>query len=107
MKKLSYEEYLAFMLLYAAYADLELKREEVDEILESIEKDVFIETRHYFLSLNDAGRLQAIQWQKDEYLKTEYQLKTALKEIRDVLLSDRSFPPIEQFYYNFLARELS
>jgi len=107
MKKLTHEEYLAFILLYAAYADLELKREEVKEILECIDKDIFIEIRKYFLSMNDANRLQVIQWQKGEYLDTEQKRNEALKEIRHVFLSDQNFPAVEQFYFNLLKRELS
>jgi len=107
MKKLTHEEYLAFILLYAAYADLELKREEVKEILECIDKGILIEIRKYFLSMNDANRLQVIQWQKGEYLDTEQKRNEALKEIRHVFLSDQNFPAVEQFYFNLLKRELS
>jgi len=106
-QELSHEEYLAFLLLYAAYADLELNREETEEILDCIDKDVFRETRRYFLSLNDKARLDVILGLKETYLGTKAQVDAALSGIKELFLCDHGMLPVEQFYYNFLEREFN
>lgn len=106
MKKLSHEEYLAFLLLYAAYADLELNRDEVEHILDCIDKEVFIDTKRYFLSLNDKARLDTLLAQKKQYLATQNMVDITLNEIRNLFICDHKMLPIEQFYYNFLKKEL-
>lgn len=106
MKKLSHEEYLAFLLLYAAYADLEISRNEVELILDNIDKEVFVDMRRYFLSLNDKARLDIVLDQKDEYLTTQYQVDVTLEKIKELFKCDSKMLPIEYFYYNFLKRHL-
>ncbi len=106
-QELSREEYLAFLLLYAAYADLELNRIETEEILDCIDKDIFRDTRRYFLSLNDKARLDVILGQKETYLGNKAQVDAALAGIKELFLCDREMLPIEQFYYNFLEREFN
>lgn len=106
MKKITLEQYLAFVLIFAAYADNELKSEELAEILECIEIDVFKEVRAYFLTLSENERVDIIRAYKDEYLGTDEMKEAALKEIRDVLHSDQRFLPMEQGFYNFLKKEI-
>ena len=106
MEKLSHEEYLAFILLYAAYADLEISRDEAERILDCIDRDVFVKTRRYFLELNDKQRLDVILAQKLQYLGTKYLVDITLAEIKNLFMCDHNLLPIEQFYYNFLKKQL-
>ncbi|GAB1404373.1 hypothetical protein MASR1M74_15520 [Lentimicrobium sp.] len=106
MKKLSHEQYLAFLLLYAAYADLELQREEAECILSCIDRDVFVETHQYFLSLSEKDRLGTVMAQKNQYLGNPQMVKITLNEIRKLFICDQKMLPIEQFYYNFLKMQL-
>ena len=106
MEKLSHEEYLAFLLLYAAYADLEMNRDESERILDCIDRDVFIETRRNFLKLNDKQRLDVIMAQKSQYLGTQELVDDTLAEIKNLFMCDHKMLPIEHFYYNFLKKQL-
>jgi len=106
MKKLSHEEYLAFLLLYAAYADLEMNREEAQRILSCIDRDVFLCTHRYFLSLSEKDRMETVLAQKKEYLGTQHQVDITLGEIRNLFMCDHKMLSIEQFYYNFLKKQL-
>ncbi len=106
MEDLSHEEYLAFVLLYAAYADLEISRDEAERILDCIERDVFVKTRRYFLELNDKQRLDVILAQKSQYLGTKYLVDITLAEIKTLFMCDHKLLPIEQFYYSFLKKQL-
>lgn len=106
MEKLSHEEYLAFILLYAAYADLEMNRDEAERILDCIDRDVFVETRRYFLTLNDKQRLDVIMAQKSQYLGTKESVDVTLAEIKNLFMCDHKMLPIEQFYYDFLKKQL-
>lgn len=107
MKKLTYQEYIAFLLLYAAYSDLSLSRNEIDEILGRIPHKEFHDINHYILSLNDIEQINIIEFHKKQYLDTADKVENALQEICKVLLSDDKFGPVQQFYYNFLQKELA
>jgi len=106
MEKLSHEEYLAFILIYAAYADLEMNRDEAERILDCIDREVFVETHRYFLKLNDKQRLDVVLAQKSQYLGTKESVEITLDEIKNLFKCDHKMLPIEQFYYNFLKKQL-
>ena len=106
MEKLTHEEYLAFLLLYAAYADLEMNRDEAERILDCIDKDVFVETRRNFVKLNDKQRLDVILAQKSQYLGTKELVDVTLEEIKKLFMCDHKMLPIEHFYYNLLKVQL-
>lgn len=106
MKKLSYNEYLAFLLIYAAYADQVLVKEEKNKILESSTHNDFVKMKDYFLELNDQQRLDLILENKSIYLPTKEKADQTLLDIKEVFLADHKYPPIEQFYYLFLKKFL-
>lgn len=107
MKELSHEEYLAFLLLYAATADTELNRNEVNRILDCIDSDVFLAIKKYFFSLSNKKRLETILDQKDQYLGNQHQIDLTLNELKNIFLCDNKMLPIEQLCYSFLKKELN
>ena len=104
MDKLSYHEYLAFLLLFAAYADQALDKEETLKILEYNTKDEFIRMKQLILTMNDQQRIDLILEYKQIYLHTNEQIDSVLHEIETVFLSDHRYQPIEKFYYSFLNK---
>lgn len=107
MTKLSYREYLAFLLLYAAYADQSLERDEIRKIQENVQKEEFIRMNQLVKSLNDQQRLDVVLRYKPEYLPGPESLEKVLKDIEAVFTSDRHFQPVEKYYMSFLKKLLS
>lgn len=106
IQRLTYTEYITFLLLYAAYSDLTLSKAEITEIIESMGNEGFGKMKDYILSLNDYEQIQIIETYKKEYLDTPGKVEEALNEICQVLMSEQKFGPVQQFYYNFLQKEL-
>ena len=104
MKKLSYQEYLAFLLLYAAYADQSLDREEILKILDLVKKDDFVRMKELILSMNDQKRIDLALEYRNIYLQNREQIDQALLDIEVVFLADHDFLPIEKFYFSFLNK---
>ena len=106
MDKLSYHEYLAFLLLFAAYADQELDKKEILNILEYNTKDEYIRMKQLILTMNDQQRIDLILEYKKIFLHTKEQIDSVLQEIEEIFLSDNKYQPIEKFYYSFLNKFL-
>ncbi|MCX6285898.1 MAG: hypothetical protein NTY96_02125 [Bacteroidetes bacterium] len=104
MKKLNYHEYLAFLLLFAAYADQSLDKEEIIKILEYNTKDEYIQMKQLILTMNDQQRIDLILEYQKIFLLTNEKIDSALQEIEAVFLSDHKYHPIEKFYYSFLNK---
>ncbi len=106
MRKLTYHEFLAFLLIYAAYADQEFVIEEKETILEKIKHDDFLKMKRYYQTLNDKEQLDVILENKSHYLPTKKQIEKSLNDVKEVFLADHKFLPIEQCYYIFLNKFL-
>lgn len=106
IKTLSYNEYITFLLLYAAYSDLTLSKVEVAEIVNNMGSVELNKMNDFILSLNDYEQIQIIETYKKEYLNSPEKVESALNEICQVLMSEHKFGPVQQFYYNFLMKEL-
>lgn len=107
IKILTYEQYIAFLLLFAAYSDQKLSHEEITQILNKITQKEFREMNGYFLSLNNYEQLNVIEHHKKEYLDTPEKINQALTDISGVLSSEKKFGPMQQYYYNFLHKKLT
>ena len=104
MKELNYQEYIAFLLMYCAYTDLNISDEEKEKILEHVDEKSYGEIKKYFLSLSDHERIKVIFHKKSLFLDTEEKLNSAIKEMHDIFLCDNKFLHIEKFCFSFIKK---
>lgn len=105
-KKLTYVEYLAFLMLFAAYADQNLSKEEILDIIDHIGKAEYVKMKELILSMNDQQRIDLILEHKKEFLVSADKVDQALADIKEVFLSDQIFTQVEKFHYHFLSNFL-
>lgn len=100
----NYEEFLAFLLLYAAQADLEMSEEEQELIVEKTGKAAFEQAKKELLRLNDYDALQTILSFKDRFFATETQKNDLINDIKSICKSDGKLSGIEQEITLMLAK---
>ena len=105
-EKLTYNEYLAFLMLFAAYADQNLSKEEILRILDHIGKAEYVKMKDLIQSMNDQQRIDLILEHKNEFLISTEKVDQVLADIEDVFLSDQKFSQVEKFHYHFLSNFL-
>jgi hypothetical protein len=101
----TYNEFLAFLLLYAAHADLKVTEEEKEMLLEKISGNDYEHIRRKFMKENDYQRLQTILSCSDFY-KDEASKDQLLKDLRDMFLADEKYTSIEKAVFMGLRRIL-
>jgi uncharacterized tellurite resistance protein B-like protein len=100
----NYEEFLAFLLLYAAQADLEMSEEEQELIIEKTSKTAFEQAKKELLHLNDYDTLQTILSFKDRFFATEVQKNNLINDLKTICQSDGKLSDIEQELMLMLAK---
>lgn len=103
---LTFEQYITFLLLFAAYADDELCREEILRMLETVEKESIVEIRPYFAGLNMVERLEVIKHYKGIYLDTPQKRKLVYNEIVRMMHCDRKMHRQERLLLGIIQNVL-
>jgi hypothetical protein len=98
--------YLAYILLYAANADFEMAKEELDIIRDSVNREDFKRIRKAFDDANDAERLQVLMYYKDAYINVLADSTSIINQIKAIFNSDDSYPAIEKAVFIFLKKLL-
>jgi hypothetical protein len=104
--KYNYNEFVAFLLLYASHADLEFSTEEKSKIMKLLPNDDFENIYNDFKNVNDFQALQIILSYKGVYYPTPEQKEELISKLVVQFFSDGNFDPIEQELLHFLEKLL-
>jgi thiosulfate/3-mercaptopyruvate sulfurtransferase len=102
----SREEFLAFILLHAANADMECTDEERGIILEKISEDHLATVEAEYADLNDYQRLNIIQTYRPLYFKDKAQKAQILVEVEKIFNADGAYDVMEHSTYLMLQKIL-
>ncbi len=98
------KEFLTYLLLYAAHADIFFKEEEKKYILEKVEQQIFDKTLAEFSEDNGYVRIQKIIIY--HHLNQYFSAESLLEECKELFLSDNHFHRLEQFTLSNMKRLL-
>ncbi|UTW62135.1 TerB family tellurite resistance protein [bacterium SCSIO 12741] len=101
-----YEDFLAFTLMFAAYSDLEVHREELRLMKTMVGEGHFEIVEEILGKLNDYDRIQLLTSFKDKFFPTDDQRDKMLEDMKRIFLADGQLNQIEQIYSIYLKRIL-
>ena len=102
----TYNEFLAYLLLYAAHADFEFSKEEKKELFSQVEKKEYKSVQKEFNDKKDYERLQLIQSFKAEFFNNEKSVDKLLDDLKQMFLADGRYNSIERAIFMGLRRIL-
>ena len=100
----SYNDFLAYVLLYVATADMEFTTEEKDMLSSKLDIKKHEDVFYIFKKENDYERLQTIISFKDKYYFDDESKEKLLQDIREMFLADQKFRSIESTIFDGLRR---
>lgn len=106
MEKLDHQEFLAYLFLYGASADLVINKDEVELILERVGKEKYEKALSLFESKSDYERLQFILSHKEVHFPTEEQKNKVLDQLKEIFYADKDFSTMEQNIFRILQKIL-
>ncbi|MCH8330501.1 MAG: hypothetical protein IH946_03830 [Bacteroidetes bacterium] len=106
-KNWTYEEFLSFLLIYAASADFEISSEETDLIKAKYGVETFEKSMVIFEGLNFMEQVDVILEFKSKYFSTEEELNKLFELIQELFDADGEFSLLEQNQYRALKRLMS
>lgn len=86
----NYNDFLAFLMVYAAYADLRISDEEKEFIRQRVGKEGFEKMVNFYEELNDIDRINVLVDFKKRFCHSEEDLKTILADFASVLKEDHN-----------------
>ncbi len=101
---LTKEEFFAYMLLYAAYADLIEAPEQRAYILSKVDKTTYHEVHKIFERDNDNERIETILRHVKAHNYNQANPEELLREVQTTMKSDGVFDAAEQSCYIGLKR---
>jgi hypothetical protein len=105
--QLNFNEYIAYLLLYAANADFEIEKEELEIIERSLDKEDYERVRKAFDRANDAERLEVIMHYKKIYHNTLMDAEAVTSQLKEVFMADEEYPSIEKAVFMYLKKLLN
>ena len=105
--QLNISEYLAYILLYAANADFETDKEELDIIRETVSKEEFRRIKKAFDETSDNERLQVIMHYRDAYLSLLNDTSLVTNQFKSIFTADEKYSAVEKAVYIFLKKLLN
>ncbi len=92
----TFEDYFAFLLVYAAEADFVIKEAERQHIIEKVGQERFVTFLGHFKDLKDVERIELIYEFKNKYCKTPEDSDKAMAEVESVLKEDEHLSATEE-----------
>jgi len=105
-RRFTYKEFLAYLLLFSAWADLEIQNEEKCTICDKVSNEIYDKVKKTFENSNDYQRLQIIISYRDEYYNNDQAAEKIINDVKDIFLADHKFSSTEQAIFNGLKRIL-
>jgi len=84
----SYDDFIAFVMIYAAYADFKIVEEEKDVIVDEIGLDRYIEIYRFFRKNRDAENVSIIVDLKQKYIVTDEQQDELFEYVNKIIQAD-------------------
>lgn len=103
----SYEEFLAYVLIYAAHVDLDFSDEEKLVISANTGEETYKKVYADFKEVSDFTALQTIMSYKDKYYATEEEKEKLTFAVKQVFKADGDFSKLEKLVLNFVNRLVS
>jgi uncharacterized tellurite resistance protein B-like protein len=100
------DQFNAFLLIHASYADLDFSESEKTSILKLVDEDTFKKVNHLYDSLGDYQRLDMIVTYRPKHYPTPESKKELMKLITKQFTADGEISKLESTLYQFLIRLL-
>ena len=91
-----FDDYFAFLLVYAAEADFVIREEERDAIVKKVGQERFFQLLAYFKDLKDVDRIDIVYEFKDKFCTTPDDGKKTIAEVENILRTDHHLSAVEQ-----------
>ena len=102
--KWSYEEFMAFLLIYIAHVDIEFSEEEQNMIRSCAGEAAFDKMLAIFDSMSDYKAYETILSYKDTYFPSPTQKKELIDKMLEVCNVDASLNAMEKEIIHFMDR---
>ena len=102
----SYEDFLAFILMYAAYADMELLEEELDLIEQQVGTERMKTAKKVMDKLNDNERIDLILSFREKYFPTKEDHEKLFADMKTIFLADGNYNQLEKMVLMYLKKIL-
>jgi len=102
----TYNEFLAFTLLYVSSVDARIEKEEIQVIICKVGEEVCKKINSEFNEMNEYERLQTILSYREKYYSSPEQKSELLENIRQLFLADNKIDSFEQGVMLYLKRLL-
>lgn len=106
MEILDNQEFLAYLFLYGASADLVIQKEEINLILERVGKERYEKALGLFEGKSDYERLQFILAHKEQHFSTPEEKEKLLSQLKEIFYADKDFSVMEQNIFRILQKIL-
>lgn len=102
-KDLSYNQFLALLLIYCSNADYKLEKKEKNYIHGKVSHSDYRKIYDYYEGASDYDVIQTIMKYKEKYFSSDEEKNKLFSEMKDLFLSDNEFSHIEEHIYNALT----
>jgi hypothetical protein len=92
----SYEEFHAFVMLYAANADSHITVEEEDQIIPTLPKEQYENVKKFFKKCSDSEALDLILSYRERYFSTPKDRAEIITDMQRIYKADNIFSQIER-----------
>lgn len=100
------DQFKAYLLIYASYADLEFSESEKESILEVVDKGTFEKVRSYYDKMGEFQRLDFIMKSKNKFFSTPESKSSMMAMLSEHFKVDGEVSKLEVSMYDFLDRLL-
>ena len=104
--KWSHEEFTGYLLLYAAYSDMEFSEDERAVIRNYIDENQLKEIEDEYLRLSDIERIHTIEAYKEKYYSTEAEKEELFQLLTSFFKVDGQFSIMEKNLMRMLHKIL-
>lgn len=105
-QKWTYNEFLAFVLLYASHVDIEYSEAEKAKVKSLVSDQSYNSIYDEFIHMSDYAALQKILGYKETYYPTAEQKNDLLSNIKELFYADGDFSTMEAELMHFLDKML-
>jgi len=104
--QLNYQEFLAFVLLYASHVDMEYSEDEKSMVKSLVSEKDYDKLFEEFNNMSDFSALQVIIDHKGLYYPTADRKAELLSKIKELFFADGEYSVMEQEVMHFLEKLL-
>ena len=99
----SFEDFLAYVMIFAAHADMEIRPEEKALIVERTDQATYDRMKALFDQHNDAEAIEFLVQMREQLVTTQGN-EAILDALRDVFTSDGDFSNLERETLNLIDK---